>query len=123
MSETVPWFAVREMMQNFPRSQLPELRALDDDELMLLQCMTFIPLAKEFDELSSDEDDIFANLEQKYFVPSTKDLRQKRGLKRIKYRLLRECVRDEVNISRETFMQVTTVLQKLLSRFKNMNYD
>lgn len=44
-TDSVTWGVIKEMIRNFIRSQLPEARALDDDELLHIQCMIFLPLA------------------------------------------------------------------------------
>jgi hypothetical protein len=39
------WGVLKWMLRNFVKSQHFDARPLDDDELMLIQCMLFMPLA------------------------------------------------------------------------------
>ena len=48
MAEFVTWSLLREVIRNFVRSRLPEARQLDDDELLHIQCMLFLPMALRF---------------------------------------------------------------------------
>jgi hypothetical protein len=131
VTKPVSWGILREMIRNFAKSQLSDVRALDDDELLHIQCMIFLPLAlrfaiifkakslfrlhsREFDDSDDEESktteltDLLAQFEMDLFL-RTIEKSDLIGIKRIKYRLLREFVRDDFAISHEIFMQVMSI--------------
>lgn len=94
----VLWGDLKYVLKHFVQSQLIEARTLDNDELLHLQCMLFLPLAVNHSNFEQLEIDLFGSFSNKQI--------DKLGIKRIKYRLLREFVRDETQIDEAQFIKV-----------------
>uniref|UniRef100_A0A914WRD1 Uncharacterized protein n=1 Tax=Plectus sambesii TaxID=2011161 RepID=A0A914WRD1_9BILA len=90
----VTWQKVRLMMKHYVQSQLIEARALDKEELFHLQTMLFLPLARSPNDPLELEIQLFGN---------NVDYVDKQGIRKIKYRLLREPVRDDYPVNFDSF--------------------
>uniref|UniRef100_A0A914XJN2 Uncharacterized protein n=1 Tax=Plectus sambesii TaxID=2011161 RepID=A0A914XJN2_9BILA len=90
----VTWHKLKLMMQHYVQSQLNEARTLDKEELFHLQTMLFLPLALSSNDLLEFELLLFG---------SNDDDVDKQGIKKIKYRLLREPVRDDFPVHLDSF--------------------
>uniref|UniRef100_A0A914XMM3 Uncharacterized protein n=1 Tax=Plectus sambesii TaxID=2011161 RepID=A0A914XMM3_9BILA len=97
----VAWQKLKLMVQHYVQSQLIEVqshlieaRTLDNDELLHIQTMLFLPLALSRKDLVALELDLFG-----YYRVDI----NKQGIRRIKYRLLRESVRDDYPVDHHSF--------------------
>uniref|UniRef100_A0A914WU48 Uncharacterized protein n=1 Tax=Plectus sambesii TaxID=2011161 RepID=A0A914WU48_9BILA len=90
----VAWHKLKVMVQHYVQSQLIEARTLDSDELLHIQTMLFLPLALHCNDL--------LELELQLFGGFRGDV-EKQGIKKIKYRLLREFVRDDYPVNHDSF--------------------
>ncbi|MFH4974693.1 hypothetical protein AB6A40_001402 [Gnathostoma spinigerum] len=94
---SVQWRILREVLKHFVKAQYPQARALDSDELYHVQCMLFLPRGR-----SVSQEDLH-NVEQSLFG-NVRTIEGRYGLRKLKYRLLRESVLDEVIVQKNEFM-------------------
>lgn len=73
---------------------------MDDDELLHLQCMLFLPLAIDDDNTDEIENRLFGGRKVKTMTTD------RIGRKRLKYRLLREVVDGSVRVDRDHLLTV-----------------
>lgn len=105
--QRVCWADLRNFLRYSVRSQLSQARTLDDEELLHLQCMLFLPLAVGHQDLKQLESYLFGPGNERNDI-------DKVGIKKIKYRLLRELVCDYVEIDANHFLKVSFFILPIL---------
>ncbi|TKR68133.1 hypothetical protein L596_024160 [Steinernema carpocapsae] len=94
--QVVAWSVVKDVIRNFIKAQYSQARSLDDEEILHIQCMLFLPIAVRALNLEELEEQWYGRVQINLSLE---------GVVRLQYRLLTEFIHDDVLVSKKQFMQ------------------
>ncbi|KAK0393404.1 hypothetical protein QR680_000194 [Steinernema hermaphroditum] len=94
--QVVRWSVIKDVIRNFIKAQFSQARSLDDEEILHVQCMLFLPLAIKSGNAKELEKEWYGEAQINHGLE---------GITKLQNRLLSEFINDDVLISKKQFMQ------------------